>query len=167
TNYGDYRFLSGSVDGDLLYLSSYAGASPNLFTGKITEDGIQGDFYAGPVNHSYWNASRSQESVLKDAYSMTRLKPDSTTLFFSFQDLNGEQVSITDSRFHNKVIIIQFLGSWCPNCMDETAYLSPSYKKYKSKGVEIIGLAYERYAEPERAKKAVSNLVDRFDITYP
>ncbi|MGZ3751530.1 MAG: peroxiredoxin family protein, partial [Mucilaginibacter sp.] len=63
---------------------------------------------------------------------------------FSFPDANGKKVSLSDARFKNKVVIVQILGSWCPNCMDETPYLVSYYKKFHSKGVEIVGLAYER-----------------------
>ena len=167
TNYGDYRFLSGEIDGDTFYLSAYAGASPSLFVGKVNADGIVGDMYSGPANHSRWEAKADENAVLDDAYGMTRLKPEYNTLSFQFPDTEGDMVSLKDERFQNKVVVIQFLGSWCPNCMDETAFLSPFYKKYNNEGVEIIGLAYERYAEPARAKKAVKNLMDRFDVTYP
>lgn len=167
TNYGDYRFLSGEIDGDTFYLSAYAGASPSLFIGKMVNDSIVGDMYSGPVNHSKWEAKADENAKLDDAYDVTRLKPEYNTLSFKFPDTEGEMVSLTDERFNRKVVVIQFLGSWCPNCMDETAFLSPFYKEYKNKGVEIIGLAYERYSEPARAKLAVKNLMDRFDVTYP
>jgi len=51
--------------------------------------------------------------------------------------------------------------------MDETAYLVNYYKKYQPKGVEIVGLAYERTTNFERSKKALAQLKDRFNIPYP
>jgi len=51
--------------------------------------------------------------------------------------------------------------------MDETAFLAPFYDKYKDKGLEIVGLAYERYKETDKAKAAVMNLKKRFKINYP
>lgn len=167
TNYGDYRFLSGELDGDVLRLSTYGGMSPSMFTATVDEDGMTGDLYSGPSNHSTWKAERDPDAELADAYSLTKLKEGYNTLSFEFQDTEGNLVSLDDERYQDKVVVLQFLGSWCPNCMDETAYLSPFYKKYRDKGVEVIALAYERYAEPEKAKKAVKNLIDRFDMTYP
>jgi thiol-disulfide isomerase/thioredoxin len=73
------------------------------------------------------------------------------------------------------------MGSWCPNCMDETAYLAQLYKKYTKKGiapfdtihetnhtrqVEIIGLAYERTSDPEKAKNNIKRLKERFGVEY-
>lgn len=169
TNFGDYRFLSGEMNRDNLFLSSYNGSSATLFTGHFLSDDniVNGKIYSGPSYVASWTASRDSMAILPDAYSLTKLKEGESKLSFQFPDTEGNEISIDDDRFKNKVVIIQFLGSWCPNCMDETAFLSPFYEKYKNKGVEIIGLAYERYAEPEKAKKAVSNLMNRFDVEYP
>src|SRR5690606_3883449 len=68
--------------------------------------------------------------------------------------------------YRNKVVLVQFLGSWCPNCMDETAYLVPFYNKFNRRGVEIIGLAYERTTDLERSKRNVQRLRDRFNVPY-
>jgi thiol-disulfide isomerase/thioredoxin len=169
TNFGDYRYLSGEMDRDNLFLSSYNGSSATLFTGHFLDDNtiVNGKIYSGPTYVADWTAKRDSSAILPDSYSLTKLKEGESQLTFKFPDTEGQLVSINDDRFKNKVVIIQFLGSWCPNCMDETAFLSPFYEKYKNKGVEIIGLAYERYAEPERAKKAVSNLMNRFQVSYP
>ncbi len=169
TNYGDYRYLSGEMDRDNLFLSSYNGSSATLFTGHFLDSNtiVNGKIYSGPTYVANWTAKRDSSAMLPDAYSLTKLKEGESQLNFKFPDTEGQPVSINDDRFKNKVVIIQFLGSWCPNCMDETAFLSPFYEKNKNRGVEIIGLAYERYAEPERAKKAVRNLMDRFQVTYP
>jgi thiol-disulfide isomerase/thioredoxin len=169
TNFGDYRFLSGEMNRDNLFLSSYNGSSATLFTGHFMNDDkiVNGKIYSGPSYVANWSANRDSTAILPDAYSLTKLKEGESRLSFKFPDTEGNETSIDDERFQDKVVIIQFLGSWCPNCMDETAFLSPFYKKYKNKGVEVIGLAYERYAEPERAKKAVSNLMNRFNVEYP
>lgn len=166
TNVGDYRFLSGEMEGNTFSMSAYAGAAPMLFEGTLQGDQISGRMYSGPASQSTWEARKNDQAALEDAYQITRLKPGAK-LAFDFQDTEGNKVSLSDERFQNKVVVIQFVGSWCPNCMDETAFLSPFYKKYRDKGLEIIGLAYERYAEPEKAKKAVKNLMNRFDVSYP
>lgn len=169
TNYGDYRFLSGEMDRDDLFLSSYNGSAATLFTGHFLDNNtiVNGKIYSGPTYVADWTARRDSAAMLPDAYSLTKLKEGYSRLSFKFPDTEGNEVSIDDDRFKNKVVIIQLLGSWCPNCMDETAFLSPFYEDYKNKDVEIIGLAYERYAEPEKAKKAVSNLIKRFHVSYP
>ena len=59
------------------------------------------------------------------------------------------------------------MGSWCPNCLDETIFVNQLYKEYKSKGVEVLGLAYERTADFSRSAIAVKNFVRRLAIPYP
>ena len=169
TNTGDARFLYGQLKGNALFLSSYAGSVPVLFTATLKGDStlVDGLSYSGPSSSSQWEGIRDANAKLSDPYTLTKLKSGEKKLSFEFPDLEGNLVSIQDDRFKDKVVVVQFLGSWCPNCMDETAFLSPFYDRYKSRGVEVIGLAYERYAETEKAKGAVQNLVDRFKINYP
>ena len=168
TTTGDYRFLEGVVNGDSLYLSCFDGGHAYLFNAKIKGDSITGGkFYSGRTGTDVWAAVKDANAKLPDAYSLTALKPGFKKLAFTFNDLSGKKVSLTDERFKNKVVIVQIMGSWCPNCMDETAYLVNYYKKYQPKGVEIVGLAYERTTNFERSKKALAQLKDRFNIPYP
>lgn len=168
TTTGDYRFLEGVVNGDSLYLSCFDGGHAYLFNAKIKGDSLTaGKFYAGHTGTDVWAAVKDANAKLPDAYSLTALKPGFKKISFTFKDLNGKNVSLTDERFKNKVVIVQIMGSWCPNCMDESAYLVNYYKKYQPKGVEIVGLAYERTTDFARSQKALQQLKDRFNIPYP
>jgi thiol-disulfide isomerase/thioredoxin len=168
TTTGDYRFLEGVVSGDSLYLSCFDGGHAYLFKAKIKGDSITvGKFYSGRTGTDVWTAVKDANAKLPDAYSLTALKPGVKKLAFTFNDLNGKKVSLSDERFKNKVVIVQIMGSWCPNCMDETAYLVNYYKKYQPKGVEIVGLAYERTPDFTRSQTALRQLVGRFNIPYP
>jgi peroxiredoxin len=168
TSTGDYRFLQGTVSDDKFYLSSFDGGNAYLFVGNLLNDStiVGGKFYSGASAIKSWTARKDPKAILPDAYSLTALKEGFNKIDFSFPSLDGKQVSISDERYRNKVVLVQFLGSWCPNCMDETAYLVPFYNKFKSRGVEIIGLAYERTADLERSRKNVQRLRDRFKVPY-
>jgi alkyl hydroperoxide reductase subunit AhpC len=50
--------------------------------------------------------------------------------------------------------------------MDESAYLSKFYDENKAKGVEVLGLAYERTTDFEKSKKSIERLKKRFNINY-
>ncbi|MFD0752100.1 TlpA disulfide reductase family protein [Mucilaginibacter calamicampi] len=168
TTTGDYRFLEGVVSGDSLYLSAFDGGNAYLFMAKVSGDKIiGGKRYAGKSGYKEWTAVKDNNAKLPDAYSLTALKPGFKKLAFTFNDLNGKNVSLSDERFKNKVVIVQIMGSWCPNCMDETVYMVNYYKKYQPKGVEIVGLAYERTTDFARSQKALQHLKERFDIPYP
>ncbi|RYE14127.1 MAG: TlpA family protein disulfide reductase, partial [Sphingobacteriales bacterium] len=145
------------------------GGHAYLFTAKITNKNTitDGKLFAGYSGKDTWTAVRNENAKLPDAYSLSALKPGYKKLDFTFPDLDGNKVSINNDRFKNKVVIVQILGSWCPNCMDETAYMIDYYKKYNTKGVEVIGLAYERTKDFARSVKAVQSLKNRFAIPYP
>ncbi|WP_374948904.1 peroxiredoxin family protein [Mucilaginibacter sp.] len=169
TTTGDYRFLEGTVAGNKLYLSCFDGGHAFLFTADISGDKTiaNGKFFSGATGKDVWIATRDENAKLPDAYSLTALKPGYKKLDFTFKDLAGKPVSLTDARFKNKVVIVQILGSWCPNCMDETAYMVNYYKKYQPKGVEVVGLAYERTTDFTKSQKTLLQLKNRFDIKYP
>lgn len=165
---GDYRFLEGNVsDNDSLYLSCYEGNHVYLFKAKIEGDKlVGGEFWANISGLETWTATKDENAKLPDANSLTFLKDGAKSISFSFQNQDGKTVSLNDDKYKNKVVVVQIMGSWCPNCMDETKFLSPWYKKNKDRGVEIIGLAYEKSAEPSFAYPKIKRLKERFSIDY-
>ncbi|MBC7758499.1 MAG: TlpA family protein disulfide reductase [Phormidesmis sp. FL-bin-119] len=168
TSTGDYRFLEGTLSDNKLYLSSFDGGNAYLFTANLSNDStiVDGKFYSGFSGIKNWIARKDVNAILPDAYSLTSLKKGYTKIDFTFPALDGNEVSLSDETYKNKVVLVQFLGSWCPNCMDETAYLVPFYNRYNKKGVEIIGLAYERTKDFKRSRKNVVRLRDRFNVPY-
>lgn len=171
TRSGGYRYLEGVVDGDSLKLSGFDGGYAVYFTARINSDHqISGGKYFSEtsVTPRIWEAVRDSNASIPDDPSLSVRRPGvSRKLNFSFRDLKGHLVSFGDKQFQNKIMVIQILGSWCPNCMDETLFLNEVYRKYKSKGVGILGLAYERTADFARSQKAVSNFVKRLKVDYP
>lgn len=165
---GDYRFLEGIVSGDSLYLSCFDGSHAYLFTAEIKQDQIvNGSFYSSASIKETWRAEKNEQAALPDTTQLTKLKPGESKLNFSFKDVNGKTVSINDARYKNKVVVIQIMGSWCPNCMDESRFLTSFYQQYRGKGVEVIALAYEYSTDFNRSKASVQKFINRFGIKYP
>jgi thiol-disulfide isomerase/thioredoxin len=164
---GDYRYLSGVVDGDSMQLSTFDGVHAFLLTAKINSDRkiSGGTFYSGPTGAEPWEAVKDPNATLPDVAAM-HVKDGKGKLNFNFLDLNKKRVSINDPKFKNKVVVIQIMGSWCPNCMDETAFLSEYYNKNKQRGIEIIGLAYEYSTDFERSKKSIEKFKNHFNVKY-
>ncbi len=166
---GDYRYLDGIVYGNKLQLSTFDGAHAFLFTADIVNNNqiINGMFYSGAKGKEGWTAVKDAKAkVVTDAVAMY-LKPGEEKLDFRFPNLNGKDVSINDSRFKNKVVVVQILGSWCPNCMDETAFLSDYYNKNKQRGFEAVALAYEYSTDFNRSVKSLQKFQQRFKVQYP
>ena len=167
TETGDYRFLEGTETNGKLFLSCFDGSHAFLFIAEHNEtEIIMGDFYSGSTWHENWVAKRNDTFQLHDPESLTYLKNPEEKIDFTFYNTKKQKVSLSDAKYKNKVVIIQIMGSWCPNCMDESAYLAKVYKQYNKKGLEIIALAYERTADSERATANIMRLMKKFDIGY-
>ncbi len=179
TSTGDYRYLSGDVVGQKLRLSTFDGSHAFLFTAQngppepidITKEyapnTLFGDFYAGKSGHETWTANPDPQAKLPDADTLTYLKKGESRLNFKFPNvLEGAAVSPTDPKYRGKVVVVQILGSWCPNCMDETNFLAPWYEKNKGRGVEIIGLGYERSSDYPVAAAKLRAMCERFRVSY-
>jgi thiol-disulfide isomerase/thioredoxin len=166
---GDYRFLEGIVTGDSLKLSTFDGSHAYTFYAKIAsaEKITSGVYLAGYSGKETWSAEKDNNVKEPQQEQPTKLKPGESKLNFTFNDLEGKPVSINDDRFKNKVVVVQLMGSWCPNCMDETKFLSDFYNKYRSKGVEIVSLAYEYSTDIERSRKSLAKFQKLFNVQYP
>lgn len=168
TNAGDYRFLEGELSGNKLSLSDFDGGHSFLFTADVTNDSISnGHFFSGIHWHDTWSAVRDENFKLPDERSFSHLKEGFSKLEFSFPDITGKKISLSDPEFHNKAMIIQIMGTWCPNCLDETRYLSQWYNANKFDDVRIIGLDYEKITDTTVAFKNIKRLIDRYDVKYP
>jgi len=165
---GDYRYLEGIVTKDSLYLSCFDGGHAFLITAKIDDNKklSGGTFYSGASYKEAWSAIKDNNAKVTEDNVAMFTKPGEEKLHFSFKDLTGKTVSIDDAKFKNKVVVIQLMGSWCPNCMDETAFLSDYYNKNKQRGVEVIALAYEYSTDWERSVKSLQKFQKRFDVQY-
>jgi len=164
---GDYRYLEGIVENNTFQLSAFDGEHLYLFRVEQQANGtLKGEFFSGKSLLRKWVATKNPNASLPDVEKITFLKDGYDKLDFSFPDIKGNKISLSDNKFKNKVVVIQILGSWCPNCMDETIFLANYYKKNKKKNLAIIGLAFERSAIFEEAKVRVEKLIQRFDVQY-
>lgn len=166
---GDYRYQEGIVTGNHLKLSGFDGAHAYSFTADIVKNNSikNGMFYSGAKYKEGWTAVKAPHAkVFTDAVAM-HLQPGEEKLNFKFPDLDGKEVSIKDDRFKNKVVIVQILGSWCPNCMDETRFLSDYYDKNKQRGFEIVALAYEYSTNFKRSVASLTKFKNQFHVQYP
>lgn len=153
---GDHRFLEGQVHGEEAQLSTFAGGLAYLYKLKVNQQGeLEGDMWQGLASHSTVKAQRNENATLEGHGPNTDLKDRTSRFDFTFRDLDGNEVSLSDEKFRDKVVVVTLGGSWCPNCHDEAAFLVPFYREYQLKGVEIIALMFERHGEFERAAQAV------------
>ncbi|MDZ4715924.1 MAG: TlpA disulfide reductase family protein [Cytophagales bacterium] len=166
TPLGDYRYLEGNVVDNQLLLSTFDGNHAFLFIATLSGDSIRGDYYSGKSSHETFAGVKNVGARMPDPESLTYLKDGFDRIAFSFPDLKGNPVSPSDDRFKGKVLILQIFGTWCPNCMDETRFLSQWYAENHNRGVEILGLAYERKSDFNYATARVNKMVEKLQVPY-
>ncbi len=164
---GDTRELEGTVQGNEFTLSGFTGPSPILIRGTVNEDkSISGEIGLGIYVNQKFEGTLDKKAELPDPYALTHLKEGVTKFDFNLPDLTGKQVSLSDAKYRGKVVIIDIVGTWCPNCTDQTAFLAPWYRANKQRGVEAIAVGFEQKDDLDYAKYTLGKLRDKYGIEY-
>jgi len=164
---GDSREIEGTIQGNEFALSGFTGPSPFIIKGKVNEDGtLSGDQGFGIYKNIKFDATKNTDANLPDPYKLTFLKEGYKKLDFIFPDLNGKSVSLSDDKYKGKVVIVEIVGTWCPNCTDQTVFLSPWFNKNQKRGVEAIAIGFEQKDSLAYAQYTLGKLRDKYDIKY-
>ena len=166
---GDYRYLAGRVDGDLMRLSTFDGAHAFLFHARLQDDGsIEGDFWSGNWHHETWTAVRDDDAQLPDAFGQTTVTDGEAIEELVFKDLDGTPTRVLDvlDRSGAKARIIEIFGSWCPNCSDAGRELV-SLKESFGDDLAIVGLAFEITEDFERSVEQVKRHHEHIGSDWP
>ncbi|MEO1435108.1 MAG: TlpA disulfide reductase family protein [Bacteroidota bacterium] len=167
TETGDYRFLEGNILANKIYLSVFDGSHAFLFEAAVLEDEtLIGAFWSGTHYKTTWTAKRNPDFKLGSPYELTYLKEGYDRVEFGFPNADGQIIGPNDPRYQRKVRIIQILGTWCPNCADETAFLTDWLAENQPDDLEVIGLAFEKNRDSTKAWEAIRRYKERFDIPY-
>ena len=167
TETGDYRYLEGEIQGDRFQLSTFDGAHAFLFTGEIDEsDRILGKFYSGNHYETNWTAFRNEEASLTSAYELSGIKNPGEPLQFELPNSEGNIVTLEDSRYVDKPKLISIMGTWCPNCLDESKFILEYLENNPELDIEVIAIAYERYRDKDKVLETLSRYKEKLQIPY-
>jgi len=167
TTTGDYRYLEGVMDGTTLKLSTFDGAHAFLFEAEVKDSLLYGFFYSGNHWKEPFSAVRNEAYELPDENTLTYLKEGYDRFDFSFPDTEGNVISLSDERFMDKVVVVQIMGTWCPNCLEETQYYTEYLKNNPSSEVEFVSLAFEYAKTKEKAIQGINKLKQAVGVPYP
>ncbi|MBS1765287.1 MAG: TlpA family protein disulfide reductase [Bacteroidetes bacterium] len=163
---GDYRYLEGSLCGDSLFLSYFDGAFAYLFKAKVSDNKIEGMFYAGNHWQEKFEAFADANATLPDPYSLTFMKDKNASFTLEALRTDSTLFRFPDKKYEGKVVLIEIMGTWCPNCMDEAAFLADFYKRYQNSDVAIIGLAFEKTKDFSKSVENINRMRNRFHTPY-
>ncbi len=85
---------------------------------------------------------------------------------FQLKDLNGQPVKLSDYR--GKVVLLNFWGTWCEPCKQETPALQSAYSKLQDTGLVVVGV---NLLNSERAFNRnidhVRQFAEQYGVSYP
>lgn len=79
---------------------------------------------------------------------------------FSLKGADGKALEL--KSLTGKVVVVNFWATWCPPCRAEIPGMQEVYEKYKSKGLEIVGVSLDR-----DGWRAVTPFLQKTKMTYP
>ena len=164
---GDYGFFEGISENNKIIISTFNGAYSYLFKGEIIDEYLKGFIYSGNYSKTPFIAYRDNDFKLPDPNKLTVMSEQKDQFEFSFEDSEGVLISDNDSIFQNKVIVVQIMGTWCPNCLDETVFISEFIKNNNYDDLKFVSLAFEYAKTKEKAFNNIRKLKEKFDIKYP
>jgi peroxiredoxin len=103
-------------------------------------------------------AGRTAAPALPPVGEVSRPAPD-----FALPGLNGGTVTL--SSYRGKVVLVNFWGTWCEPCKEETPALQAAYKDLQQQGLEIIGV--NLFSQETGGDKAVREFLTPYGVTYP
>lgn len=167
TRTGDYRYLHGLLKCNKFTLNTFNGESAYHFEGEIlTENELKGHFYSGKTRHETWTATKNDTFELEDPTKIGSSKIYEGQVKIEAPNMENQLISLEDPRYKDKPVIIQILGTWCPNCMDEAAFLSSWIKDHPDANISILGMAFELKDDFDYAKKRITTFKNRYNLPY-
>ena len=164
TETGDYGFMQGISNQNKISMSNFNGYRGYMIDGHLINDTIRGFLYRGNYDSKEFVAFKQKGFNLSDPYELTKIKKGYEKFIYNFKNTDGDLVSYDDQKFVGKVNIIQIMGSWCPNCLDESRYLSKLAKNFDE--VSITSIAFEFAKSEEKALNNLKKLKKNLGIDY-
>jgi peroxiredoxin len=78
----------------------------------------------------------------------------------TLRDTRGRRLRI--NAYKGKVVLLNFWATWCPPCRAEVPDLVKWQRRYRKRGLQVIGVTY-----PPTYRRAVRRFMRRSKINYP
>lgn len=164
TETGDYRFLDGNIMNNKVYLSTFDGSHAFYFEADIKSDSLtDGIFKSGNHYQTTWRAESNRNFELRPPEELTYIKEGFEYFDFSLPNENGDTVKWADLNLENRVVIVDIMGSWCPNCLDANKALQKLQSDFDEDQLKTLTIAFERTDNLAEARKRIFKMQDDLD----
>ncbi len=167
TTTGDYGYMHGGYKKNKIVLSTFNGSRAYLFEAEINNDTVEGVMYAGNHSKTIVKGVLDNDFELSNEYSLTSIKDRNQKFDFSFENTTGKLISIDDKFYDGKSMVIQLMGSWCSNCLDESKFYVDYINKNELNDIEFVALAFEYAKTKDNALNSILKLKKHLGINYP
>jgi thiol-disulfide isomerase/thioredoxin len=167
TETGDYRFLSGGVVNGTMRLSCFDGVHAFLFEAQATTgNGLSGTFYSGMRYQAAWTGVLNPNAELTSPYSISRPLTERAPLILEVKNFRGKKRTLDQRFFQGKPSVVQIMGTWCPNCLDETRYFMDLKEKDDFKSVRFVMVGFENGANDKDRLQRLKKYARKIDLNY-
>ena len=91
------------------------------------------------------NAQATAAEDLDAKYATELLKPGTEAPEIALNTIDGKQFTLKSLR--GKYVVLDFWASWCSDCRRDAPNIVALYNKFHQKGVEFVGVSFDRNNE--------------------
>ena len=169
TETGDYRYLSGGVFNGSMKLSCFDGVHAFLFEAHLDSSEsvlLHGDFYSGSKYHASWIGRFNPYAQLSPANTLSWAKDSLSELVIRIKTTRGKEKTLDKNYFAGTPTVIQIMGTWCPNCLDESKYFIELSTRKPFSDVRFVAVGFENGLSDKDKLKRLRKYQKKMRFTY-
>lgn len=141
---GDYRHLAGTLVGNQLVLNTFDGSHLFRFNATLREDSlVEGQFLSGTHYRTEFEGVKRASQAHTWTSGRQNVVADKLLFFGTNPTGQAEVWNKERLRRDGKTgIVVDIMGTWCPNCMDEARLMVSLADSFPD--VQFLTLGYER-----------------------
>jgi thiol-disulfide isomerase/thioredoxin len=168
TETGDYRYLQGEpFESNRFYLSAFDGTHLFYLAGQLVGNKIEGVFMSGKHYSAKFTGELDDKFELREADQLTWMKNPKEVLQLKLNSDVKTECSFGEKDWKGKVTLVQIMGTWCPNCTDESRFVKSMYEKYHTQGLEVVPVSFERGTDKQVAFARINSQAKQMALPYP
>ena len=168
TETGDYRYLQGEpFENNRFYLSAFDGTHLFYLAGQLVDNKIEGVFMSGKHYTAKFKGEADATFDLRKADELTWMKNPKEVLNLKLNSDVKTERSFGEKDWKGKVTLVQIMGTWCPNCTDESRFVKSMYEKYHVQGLEVVPVSFERGTDKQVAFTRINSQAKQMTLPYP
>jgi thiol-disulfide isomerase/thioredoxin len=168
TETGDYRYLQGEpFENNRFYLSAFDGTHLFYLAAQLVDNKIEGVFMSGKHYMAKFKGEADANFELREADELTWMKNPKDVLKLKLDADAKTERSFGEKDWKEKVTLVQIMGTWCPNCTDESRFVKSMYEKYSGQGLQVVPVSFERGTDKKVSFTRINSQAKQMALPYP